>query len=166
MSCLRAESILIERIPGQSTVGSKCQIRIARRLHFATSSSAGVQPFAFQAHDAAGQRSNRQNSRGRFDADAALAHRRLDRTGKSVSINSLLMGMLYKATPEELKLVLVDPKQVELGISSDIPHLLTPVVTDAKVAANVLRNATREMERRLKMWRARRAKYRAVQPDI
>jgi DNA segregation ATPase FtsK/SpoIIIE, S-DNA-T family len=72
-------------------------------------------------------------------------------TGKSVFINSLLMGMLYKATPEELKLVLVDPKQVELGIYSDIPHLLTPVVTDAKVAANVLRNATREMERRLKM---------------
>jgi len=68
-----------------------------------------------------------------------------------VFINSLLMGMLYKATPEELKLVLVDPKQVELGIYSDIPHLLTPVVTDAKVAANVLRNATREMERRLKM---------------
>ena len=72
-------------------------------------------------------------------------------TGKSVFINSLLMGMLYKATPEELKLVLVDPKQVELGIYADIPHLLTPVVTDPKVAANVLRNATREMERRLKM---------------
>jgi DNA segregation ATPase FtsK/SpoIIIE, S-DNA-T family len=72
-------------------------------------------------------------------------------TGKSVFINSLLMGMLYKATPEELKLVLVDPKQVELGMYADIPHLLTPVVTDPKVAANVLRNATREMERRLKL---------------
>ncbi|HKS71549.1 MAG TPA: FtsK/SpoIIIE domain-containing protein, partial [Terriglobales bacterium] len=66
-------------------------------------------------------------------------------------INSLLMGMLYKATPDEMKVVLVDPKQLELGLYSDIPHLFTPVVTDPKVAANVLRNATREMERRLKL---------------
>ena len=61
------------------------------------------------------------------------------------------MGMLYKATPDEMKLVLVDPKRLELGLYADIPHLFTPVVTDAKVAANVLRNATREMERRLKL---------------
>jgi len=59
--------------------------------------------------------------------------------------------MLYKATPEEMKLVLVDPKRLELGLYADIPHLFTPVVTDPKVAANVLRNATREMERRLKL---------------
>ena len=72
-------------------------------------------------------------------------------TGKSVFINSLLMGMLYKATPDELKLVLIDPKQLELGLYADIPHLFTPVVTDPKVAANVMRNATREMERRLKL---------------
>ena len=72
-------------------------------------------------------------------------------TGKSVFINSLLMGLLYKATPDELKLVLVDPKRLELGLYEDIPHLFTPVVTDPKVAANVLRNATREMERRLKL---------------
>ena len=61
------------------------------------------------------------------------------------------MGMLYKSTPDEMKLVLVDPKRLELGLYADIPHLFTPVVTDAKVAANVLRNATREMERRLKL---------------
>jgi DNA segregation ATPase FtsK/SpoIIIE, S-DNA-T family len=72
-------------------------------------------------------------------------------TGKSVFINSLLMGMLFKATPDELKLVLIDPKQLELGLYADIPHLFTPVVTDPKVAANVMRNATREMERRLKL---------------
>jgi S-DNA-T family DNA segregation ATPase FtsK/SpoIIIE len=65
------------------------------------------------------------------------------------------MGMLYKATPDELKLVLIDPKRLELGLYSEIPHLYTPVVTDAKVAANVLRNATREMERRLKLLAAR-----------
>jgi S-DNA-T family DNA segregation ATPase FtsK/SpoIIIE len=72
-------------------------------------------------------------------------------TGKSVFINSLLMGMLFKATPDELKLVLVDPKRLELGLYADIPHLFTPVVNDPKVASNVLRNATREMERRLKL---------------
>jgi S-DNA-T family DNA segregation ATPase FtsK/SpoIIIE len=72
-------------------------------------------------------------------------------TGKSVFINSLLMGLLYKSTPEELKLVLVDPKRLELGLYADIPHLVAPVVTDPRVAANVLRNATREMERRLKI---------------
>ncbi len=59
--------------------------------------------------------------------------------------------MLYKATPDELKLVMVDPKRLELGLYADIPHLLAPVVTDPKVASNVLRNATREMERRLKL---------------
>jgi DNA segregation ATPase FtsK/SpoIIIE, S-DNA-T family len=76
-------------------------------------------------------------------------------TGKSVFINSLLMSLLYKATPDELKLVLIDPKQLELGLYADIPHLFTPVVTDAKVAANVMRNAVREMERRLKLLAAR-----------
>jgi S-DNA-T family DNA segregation ATPase FtsK/SpoIIIE len=72
-------------------------------------------------------------------------------TGKSVFLNSLIVSMLYKATPEELKLVMVDPKRLELGLYEDIPHLLAPVVTDPKVASNVLRNATREMERRLKL---------------
>ena len=73
-------------------------------------------------------------------------------TGKSVFINSLLIvSMLYKATPDEVKLVMVDPKRLELSLYEDIPHLLAPVVTDPKVAANVLRNAIREMERRLKL---------------
>ena len=72
-------------------------------------------------------------------------------TGKSVFLNSLIVSMLYKATPDELKLVMVDPKRLELGLYEDIPHLLAPVVTDPKVASNVLRNATREMERRLKL---------------
>ena len=72
-------------------------------------------------------------------------------TGKSVFLNSLIVSMLYKATPEELKLVMIDPKRLELGLYEDIPHLLAPVVTDPKVASNVLRNAIREMERRLKL---------------
>jgi DNA segregation ATPase FtsK/SpoIIIE, S-DNA-T family len=59
--------------------------------------------------------------------------------------------MLYKGSPDELKLVMIDPKRLELGLYEDIPHLLAPVVTDPKVASNVLRNATREMESRLKL---------------
>jgi DNA segregation ATPase FtsK/SpoIIIE, S-DNA-T family len=58
---------------------------------------------------------------------------------------------LYKATPDDVKMVLVDPKRLELSLYGDIPHLLAPVVTDPKVASNVLRNATREMENRLKL---------------
>src|SRR5258707_1380539 len=72
-------------------------------------------------------------------------------TGKSVFINSLMMSILYKASPEEVKLVLVDPKRLELNLYENIPHLIAPVVTDPKIASNVLRNATREMENRLKL---------------
>jgi S-DNA-T family DNA segregation ATPase FtsK/SpoIIIE len=72
-------------------------------------------------------------------------------TGKSVFINSLLISMLYKASPEEVKVVLVDPKRLELCLYDNIPHLIAPVVTDPKIASNVLRNATREMENRLKL---------------
>jgi S-DNA-T family DNA segregation ATPase FtsK/SpoIIIE len=76
-------------------------------------------------------------------------------TGKSVFLNSLILSMLYKGTPDELKMVMIDPKRLELGLYEDIPHLLAPVVTDPKVASNVLRNATREMETRLKLLAAR-----------
>src|ERR1700716_3439822 len=72
-------------------------------------------------------------------------------TGKSVFLNALILSLLYRCTPDELKLVMVDPKRLELGLYEDIPHLLAPVVTDPKGASNVLRNATREMERRLKL---------------
>ncbi|HYA89833.1 MAG TPA: DNA translocase FtsK, partial [archaeon] len=149
---LRAESILIERIPGKSTVGIEVpnphRETIALRdviesPEFGHSSSKLTLPLG-------------KDLIGRIRAAdlTQMPHLLIagaTGTGKSVFINSLLMGMLYKATPDELKLVLVDPKRLELGLYSDIPHLFTPVVTDPKVASNVLRNATREMEKRLKM---------------
>ena len=69
-------------------------------------------------------------------------------SGKSVCINSLLISLLYKAGPEEVRLIMVDPKQVELGVYNGIPHLLIPVVTEAKKAAGALQWAVTEMTRR------------------
>jgi len=73
-------------------------------------------------------------------------------SGKSVCLNSIIMGLLYNATPDELKLVFIDPKMVELTIYNGIPHLMTPVVIDPKKASVVLRWMTTEMEKRYKMF--------------
>lgn len=73
-------------------------------------------------------------------------------SGKSVCINTIIASILFKAYPNEVKLMLVDPKVVELGIYNDIPHLLTPVVTDAKKAALALNWMVAEMERRYKLF--------------
>ena len=69
-------------------------------------------------------------------------------SGKSVGVNAMLISLLYKSTPEEVKLIMIDPKMLELSIYEGIPHLLTPVVTDMKDASNALRWAVGEMERR------------------
>jgi len=149
---LRAESILIDRIPGKSTVGIEVP-----NSHRQTITLREV----IESPDFVNSPSRMTLSLGkdligrvRVSDLAQMPHLLIagsTGTGKSVFLNSLLVSMLYKATPEELKLVMVDPKRLELGLYEDIPHLLAPVVTDPKVASNVLRNATREMERRLKL---------------
>ncbi|MBP6004379.1 MAG: DNA translocase FtsK 4TM domain-containing protein [Pyrinomonadaceae bacterium] len=70
--------------------------------------------------------------------------------GKSVGVNTLVMSILYKAKPDEVKFIMVDPKRLELGLYADIPHLSTPIITDPKKAATALRWAVVEMERRYK----------------
>ncbi|MES2217851.1 MAG: DNA translocase FtsK 4TM domain-containing protein [Pseudomonadota bacterium] len=75
-------------------------------------------------------------------------------SGKSVSINAMLLSMLFKATPEQLRLILIDPKMLELSVYEGIPHLLTPVITDMKDAANALRWCVGEMDRRYKLMSA------------
>ncbi len=149
---LRAESLLIERIPGKSTVG--IEVPNVRRETIALRDIIESPEFSHSSSKLSLPLGKDLIGRIRAADLTQMPHLLIagsTGTGKSVFINSLLMGMLYKSTPDELKLVLVDPKRLELGLYADIPHLYTPVVTDAKVAANVLRNATREMERRLKL---------------
>lgn len=72
-------------------------------------------------------------------------------SGKSIAINSMILSLLYKATPEQVRLIMIDPKMLELSVYETIPHLLTPVVTDMKEASNALRWAVAEMERRYQL---------------
>lgn len=149
---LKAESILIERIPGKSTVG--IQVPNPHRETIALREVIESGEFSQPATRLALPLGKDLVGHIRAADLVQMPHLLIagaTGTGKSVFINSMLMGMLYKCTPDEMKLVLIDPKRIELGLYEDIPHLFTPVVTDPKVASNVLRNATREMERRLKL---------------
>jgi S-DNA-T family DNA segregation ATPase FtsK/SpoIIIE len=74
--------------------------------------------------------------------------------GKSVSLNGMILSMLFKATPEQLRIIMIDPKMLELSVYEGIPHLLTPVITDMKDAANALRWCVAEMDRRYKLMSA------------
>ncbi|MBI2834627.1 MAG: DNA translocase FtsK [Acidobacteria bacterium] len=148
---MRAESVLIDRIPGKSTVGiqipnhtreqislrdlleSETYRRTASKLTLALGKTIHGEPFV---------------------TDLALMPHLLiagsTGTGKSVSLNAMLTSVLYRATPDEVRLILIDPKRLELGAYEDIPHLLTPVVVDPKRASNALRWAVGEMEARYK----------------
>ncbi len=79
-------------------------------------------------------------------------------TGKSVSLNALIVSLLYRATPREVRFILIDPKMLELSLYDNIPHLLVPVVTDVKKAAAALANVMREMERRFEMLKEKRVR--------
>jgi len=149
---LRAESILIERIPGKSTVG--IEVPNHHRQTIALREAIESPEFVNSPSKLTLTMGKDLIGRIRITDLAQMPHLLIagaTGTGKSVFINSMIIAMLYKATPDELKVVLVDPKRLELGLYEDIPHLLAPVVTDPKVASNVLRNATREMEQRLKL---------------
>jgi S-DNA-T family DNA segregation ATPase FtsK/SpoIIIE len=149
---LQAESILIERIPGKPTVG--IEVPNTRRELIALRQMLESDEFA-QSHSRLTIPMGKDiNGRIRVTALDAMPHLLIagsTGSGKSVMINSMIMSILYKSTPEEVRLILVDPKRLELGLYEGIPHLLTPVITDPKKAANALRNAVLEMERRLRL---------------
>jgi DNA segregation ATPase FtsK/SpoIIIE, S-DNA-T family len=149
---LQAESILIERIPGKSTIG--IEVPNVNRQTIALREIIEAQEFVGSASKLTLAMGRDLHGRIRVTDLASMPHLLIagsTGTGKSVFINSLLMSILYKATPDDVKIVLVDPKRLELNLYEGIPHLIAPVVTDPKIASNVLRNATREMENRLKL---------------
>ena len=149
---LQAESILIERIPGKSTIG--IEVPNITRQTIALREIIEAQEFTNSGSKLTLAMGRDLHGRIRVTDLAAMPHLLIagsTGTGKSVFINSLLVSILYKASPDDVKLVLVDPKRLELNLYDNIPHLIAPVVTDPKIASNVLRNATKEMEKRLKL---------------
>ena len=148
---MQAESVLIDRIPGKSTVGiqipnvnrdlismrelleADSYTRSQSRLTLALGKTIHGEPFVSDL--------------------ATMPHLLIagsTGTGKSVSVNAMLSSILFRATPDEVRMIMIDPKRLELGMYEEIPHLLTPVVVDPKLAANALRWAVREMEERYK----------------
>jgi len=149
---LQAESILIERIPGKPTIG----IEVPNTKREVISLRAVIESDEFQESSSFLTISMGKDINGRIKVAAldSMPHALIagsTGSGKSVMINSLIMSILFKSTPDEVKMIMVDPKRVELGMYEGIPHLLTPVITDPKKAANALRNAVLEMERRLRL---------------
>ena len=149
---LHAESILIERIPGKPTVG--IEVPNTRRELIALRQLLESDEFQGSHSYLTIPLGKDINGRIRVAALETMPHLLIagsTGSGKSVMINSMIMSILYKATPDEVRLIMVDPKRVELGMYEGIPHLLTPVITDPKKATNALRNAVLEMERRLRL---------------
>jgi S-DNA-T family DNA segregation ATPase FtsK/SpoIIIE len=148
---MQAESVLIDRIPGKSTVGiqipnphresinlrelleTEAYARSTPRLTIALGKTIHGEPFVSDL--------------------SAMPHLLIAGStgaGKSVSVNGMVSSILFRCSPEEVRFIMIDPKRLELGMYDDIPHLLTPVVVDTKQAANALRWGVREMEERYK----------------
>ena len=153
---MRAESILIERMAGKSTVGIQVPNHDRETIHLRD---------VLESENFAKARSRLTLAMGKdingriVTADLATMPHVLiagsTGSGKSVAINAMIMSLLFRTTPNQVRLILVDPKRVELGMYEGIPHLFTPIITDSKLAANALRNAVREMERRLRLLASR-----------
>jgi S-DNA-T family DNA segregation ATPase FtsK/SpoIIIE len=148
---MKAESILIDRLPGKSTVGIEVPNLHREIIHLREA----VESAEFAASPSKLTLCLGKVITGKIRiADLTQMPHLLiagsTGSGKSVAINSMVVSMLYKSNPDEVKLIMIDPKRLELGLYEGTPHLLTPIVTEPKQAANVLRRATFEMEERLK----------------
>ncbi|MEQ1646805.1 MAG: DNA translocase FtsK, partial [Pyrinomonadaceae bacterium] len=149
---LKAPSIRIDRIPGKAYVGievpnQKRETIFLREViespKFSTESDSLLTLALGKTIDGA-----------KYVADLAKMPHLLiagaTGAGKSVGVNTLVMSILFKAKPDEVKFIMVDPKRLELGLYADIPHLAAPIITDPKRAATSLKWAVTEMERRYK----------------
>lgn len=149
---LQAESILIERLPGKPTVGIEVPNTRREVISFrAILESGEFRDSVSKMTIALGKDVNGRIKVAPLETMPHLLIAGSTGSGKSVMLNAMIMSFLYKATPDEVRMIMVDPKRVELGIYEGIPHLLTPVITEPKKATNALRNAVLEMERRLKL---------------
>ena len=149
---LRAESILIERVAGKSTVG--IQVPNEKRETIWLREVVESQEFTGSKSKLTLSLGKDINGRLLVTEMNAMPHLLIagsTGSGKSVAINAFIMSMLYKSTPDQVRLILVDPKRVELTNYDGVPHLYTPIISEPKLASNALRNAVREMERRLKL---------------
>jgi S-DNA-T family DNA segregation ATPase FtsK/SpoIIIE len=153
---MRAESILIERMAGKSTVGIQVPNHERETIHLRDV----LESETFNKAKSRLTLAMGKDINGRIvTADlASMPHVLIagsTGSGKSVAINAMIMSLLFRTTPNQVRLILVDPKRVELGMYEGVPHLFTPIITEPKLAANALRNAVREMERRLKLLASR-----------
>ena len=157
---MRAESILIERMAGKSTVGIQVPNHERETIHLRDV----IESETFVKARSRLTLAMGKDINGRIvTADlASMPHILIAGStgaGKSVAINAMITSLLYRTTPNQVRLILVDPKRVELGMYEGIPHLFTPIITEPKLAANALRNAVREMERRLKLLASRSVRH-------
>ena len=148
---LEAESVRIDRIPGKSTVGIEVPnderaIIVLRELI----ESPDYQFANYRLPLALGKDMTGKIVVTDLQKMPHLLAAGSTGTGKSVSINAMILSLLYRSRPDQVKMILIDPKRLELGLYQDIPHLLVPVVTEPKIAQNALRWAVTEMESRYK----------------
>jgi len=149
---MKAESILIDRIPGKSTVG--IQIPNATREGISLRELLESDTYTRSASRLTMALGKTIHGEPMVSDLATMPHLLIAGStgaGKSVSVNAMLTSVLFRASPEEVRFIMIDPKRLELGMYEDIPHLMTPVVVDPKQAANALRWAVREMEERYKI---------------
>jgi S-DNA-T family DNA segregation ATPase FtsK/SpoIIIE len=149
---LRSESVRIDRIPGRATVGIEVPnpdpevIRLRQLIEtpeFQSAQSLLTLSLGVDIH-----------GKAYFTDLSSMPHLLIGGftgSGKSVGLNAMIMSILYKARPDEVKFILVDPKMVELGVYADIPHLLTPIISNPKKAANALGWAVAEMDERYRV---------------
>lgn len=149
---LKAESIRIDRIPGKSTVGIEAPNAHREKIFLRDI----IESPKFQHSESKltiglGKTINGDEYVADLIKMPHLLIAGATGAGKSVTLNAIICSVLYKATPEEVKFIMVDPKRLELGLYEGIPHLLTPIVTDPKRAANALKWGVNEMENRYKV---------------
>jgi len=148
---LKAESILIERMPGKATVGIQVPNHKRETIWLREVIETGdFTDVKSKLTLAMGKDINGNIITADLTTMPHLLIAGSTGAGKSVAINAMIMSMLFKATPDQVRLILVDPKRLELGNYEGVPHLYTPIITEPKLASYALRNAVKEMERRLK----------------